>query len=94
MTALTGTEFDGVLAPGGNPVLLFSGPALPTGNTLTFIAADTSDAVLDSAVYITSLSGENPVPLPPTVWLLGSGMAGLISLGWRRTSCNSTARSD
>jgi hypothetical protein len=94
MTALTGTEFDGVLAPGGNPVLLFSGPALPTGNTLTFIAADTSDAVLDSAVYITSLSGENPVPLPPAVWLLGSGMAGLIGLGRRRATGKFTARND
>ena len=80
MTALFGTEFDGILAPGGNPVLLFSGSALATGNTLTFIAADTSDGVLDSAVYISSLSGTNPVPVPPAVWLFSSGLLGLIGV--------------
>jgi hypothetical protein len=28
--------------------------------------------------------GASPVPLPPTVLLLGSGLLGLVALGWRR----------
>ena len=83
MMALSGTEFDGILAPGGNPILLFSGPTLATGNTLTFIAADTSDGVLDSAVYISSLSGVSPVPVPAAAWLFGSGLVGLIGIARR-----------
>ena len=59
MRALAGTELDGVLAPGGNPVLTFSAPVVPgsTGNMLTFIVADTSDPVLDTTVYVSSLQG-------------------------------------
>jgi hypothetical protein len=84
MQALSGTELDGVLAPGGKPTLLFSGDVLPTGNTLTFIAADTSDGIYDSSVYISSLSGVNPVPLPPAVWLFGSGLLGLVGIARRK----------
>lgn len=94
MMALSGTELDGILAPGGNPVLLFSGPALPNGNTLTFIAADTSDAILDSAVYISSLSGVNPVPVPvpAAAWLFGSGLLGLIGVARRKPESHGVER--
>jgi hypothetical protein len=84
MAALAGTELDGILAPGNNPVLLFSGPANPTGNTLSFIIADSGDEVLDATVYISSLSGTNPVPVPAAVWLFGSGLLGLIGFARRK----------
>ena len=75
---ISGTELDGILAPGGNPVLTFSGLVNPTGNTLRFIVADTSDGVLDTTVYFSALTGLNQVPLPAGVWLLGTGLAGLV----------------
>ncbi|MBN8279265.1 MAG: VPLPA-CTERM sorting domain-containing protein [Gammaproteobacteria bacterium] len=75
---VTGTELDGVLAPNGNPVLTFSGLANPTGNTLRFIVADTSDGIYDTTVYFSALKGINEVPLPAGVWLLGTGVAGLV----------------
>ncbi len=55
--ARPGTELDGVVAPGGVLPITFRGPVNSTGNTLTFIVADTSDGVLDTTVYISSLSG-------------------------------------
>ena len=88
MAALAGTELDGVLAPGNNPVLLFSGPANPTGNTLSFIIADTSDGIFDATVYISSLSDVNPVPVPAAVWLFGSGLLGLIGVARRKAGRN------
>ena len=59
MRPLAGTELNGVLAPGGNPVLTFSAAVTPgsTGNTLIFIVADTTDTALDTTVYISSLQG-------------------------------------
>jgi hypothetical protein len=81
---IPGTELDGVLAPGGMPVVTFSAPVTPgsTGNTLRFIIADTTDGVLDSTVYISSLGGTPPPPsgvIPePTqllIWL-GLGFCG------------------
>lgn len=76
--SVTGTELDGVLAPGGNPVLTFGGLVNPTGNTLRFIVADTSDGVYDTVVYFSALEGVAVIPLPAGVWLLGTGVVGLI----------------
>lgn len=72
-----GTELDGVLAPGGNPVLVFAGLVNPTGNTLRFIIADTSDGVYDTTVFLSALEGVAVIPLPPGFWLLGTAVAGL-----------------
>ena len=76
--AIAGTELDGVLAPGGNPRLMFSAP-LSDGqidNVITFIIADSFDPAggfidntVDSTVFISSLGGTlpgmPPTPLPP-----------------------------
>jgi uncharacterized delta-60 repeat protein/uncharacterized repeat protein (TIGR01451 family) len=59
MRPLAGTELNGVLAPGGNPVMTFSAPVTPgsSGNTLSFILGDTTDTALDTTVYVSSLQG-------------------------------------
>lgn len=67
--AVPGTELDGVLAPGGNPLLTFQrfiGDGA-TGNTLTFIIADLIDPIFDATVYISSLGATPPTgpPAPP-----------------------------
>jgi hypothetical protein len=89
MAVISGTELDGVLAPNGNPVILFShvvGDGT-TGNTLKFIIADASDGIFDTTAYVSALGGTppSPVPGPSTLLLLGSGLAGLGGLlSWRR----------
>lgn len=75
--AVTGTELDGLLAPGGNPLLRLSAPVNAGANTLHFIIADTGDDILDSTVYLSSLGGVAVVPLPASVWLLGTAVLGL-----------------
>lgn len=82
--AITGTELNGVLAPGRNPVLTFSGLVNQTGNTLRFIVADTSDGILDTTVYFSALQGVPEVPIPAAAWLLVSGLLGLIGVARRK----------
>ena len=83
MAAIAGTELDGVLAPGGKPVVTFSKVigVGTTGNTLKFIIADSGDSALDSVAYISALGGEAPptVPEPTSLVLLTSAM-GLVAL--------------
>ena len=81
-TEIPGTELDGILAPGRNPVLTFSGLVNPTGNELRFIVADTSDNVYDTTVYFSALTGV--VPAPPAIWLLGTAVAGLFGRGFAK----------
>jgi len=66
-TAIPGTELDGVLAPGGDPLLQFSSMLSngQTGNTITFIIADSGDDALDSTVYLSSLGAIQVTPTPP-----------------------------
>ncbi|MCX7915041.1 MAG: choice-of-anchor L domain-containing protein, partial [Verrucomicrobiae bacterium] len=68
MRALAGTELDGLIASGGTAVLTF-GAFVGSGtetNTLTFILADSSDAAVDTTVYIAALGGGTP-PQPPPI---------------------------
>lgn len=75
MAAISGTELDGILAPNGAPVLTFSGLVQPSGNTLRFIVADTSDGIYDTTVYLSSLAGVPEIPAPPAAWLMGAALA-------------------
>lgn len=63
-----GTELDGVLGGSsgsfGSLVHTFSTSVNPTGNTITFILADTSDQVLDTTAFISQLGGTPPTPDP------------------------------
>lgn len=86
MAAVAGTELDGVLAPGGNPLLVFGGAVNPTGNRLRFIIGDRDDPILDSTVYI---SGLRAVPEPgSTAMLAAAGALGLLARIRRGTRAN------
>jgi hypothetical protein len=78
MAFLPGTELDGILAPGGNTAVLYSSFVGDgsTGNTLTFIVADTSDPILDTTVYIAALAGV-PIPEPSSLALVAVGIAAM-----------------
>jgi hypothetical protein len=86
MSAVAGTELDGVLAPGGNPLLVFGGAVNPTGNTLRFIIGDRDDSILDSTVYISGLQGS--VPEPGSTGMLLAALAALGALERARRSAS------
>ncbi len=75
--SIAGTELDAVVAPGGNPLLVFRVPVVAgsTNNQLTFIVADTSDPIYDTTVYISGLGSQFPVPEPSLLALLPLGLA-------------------
>jgi hypothetical protein len=89
MAAVAGTELDGVLAPGGSPLLVFGGPVAPSGNTLRFIIGDRDDSILDSTVYISSLRA---VPEPAAGAGAAGALAALAGLS-RRARCAAPRRS-
>lgn len=81
-TGITGTELNGLLAPGGDPLLTLTGLVNPGANTLRLLIADTQDNILDSTVYLSGLTGVAVVPVPASIWLLGTAVLGLAGRGF------------
>lgn len=65
MAGISGTELDGVLYTAGSARHTFSSLVHATGNSVTFIIADSGDSVYDSTAYITALGAELPEPEVP-----------------------------
>lgn len=92
MGEVGGTELDGVLAPGGSPLLTFGGPVNATGNTLRFIIGDRDDAILDSTVYV---SGLRAAPEPGGAVMIATAVGSLCILArGRRPHSRCTRRGD
>ena len=96
MAFIRGTELDGILDPtagAGDPIMLFQGNVIggSTGNTLTFIIADSGDTQLDSTVYIEGFGTSDPgggdsIPEPASMLIFGLGLAGLGYVKRRRAA--------
>ena len=96
MAFIRGTELDGILDPtagAGDPIMLFQGNVIggSTGNTLTFIIADSGDTQLDSTVYIEGFGTSDPgggdsIPEPASMLIFGLGLAGLGYVRRRRAA--------
>jgi hypothetical protein len=70
-------NFYQVVSPGGNNILAPTQFAAGA-NTATWTLSATGDLVYNVA-------GAAPVPLPPALWLLGSGLLGLAGIARRKT---------
>lgn len=65
MRDIPGTELDGILAPGGNPVLSFVVPVnAGQMNNFQIILADAGDSVLDTTIYLSSFFSQGGGGVP------------------------------
>ncbi len=91
---MSGTGFNGVLAPGGTALLSFS-KYLGDGalnNHMTIIIGDASDSVLDTGTYLSNLRAY-PVPEPSGIAVLGLGIMALARCAISRRAGRSLSRS-
>jgi hypothetical protein len=84
-SGISGTELDGVLAPGGIPFVTYSAfvGSGSTNNVLRFVIADAGDSFVDSTAYLSGLGGSSTLPVIPepssvAIWALG--IASLVGL--------------
>ena len=83
---LSGTGFNGVLAPYGVPLLSFS-RRLGDGalsNHLTIVLGDASDSVLDTAAYLGNLRALRAVPEPSGILAVAIASGYAMVIGLRR----------
>lgn len=92
-TANTGAGAQPIEYDGYTAVLTATGllDMTKTTHALQVVIADSRDPLWDSAVFLSQLRGltdqqpdPSPVPVPPSVWLLGSAFAGLAARLRRR----------
>jgi len=83
-------SYDGQLSPGSNPVLTWNGLLFQPGDSSTYLNIYGSGvnayeyfALLPSSTVSGTLTLA-PVPIPGAVWLLGSGLLGLVGIGRKR----------